>query len=114
MTRTLTIIALVASAALAGCNNEDHTIVGGPGSDEPPANADAAPVELPPAIAASKTYRCKDNSLAYVDWLSDGTARIKKDRNDVGTIVTPGGEGSPLTGDPKAASVSLNGQSCKG
>jgi len=114
MTRTLTIIMLVASAALAGCNSEDHTIVGGPGSDEPTANADAPPVELPPAIAASKTYRCKDNSLAYVDWLDDGTARIKKDKLDVGTTVTPGAEGSPLTGDAKAGSITLNGQSCKG
>jgi hypothetical protein len=114
MTRTVTIIALAAAAALAGCNNEDHTIVGGPGADEPPVNADATPVDLPPAIAASKSYRCKDTSLVYIDWLDDGTARIKKDRNEVGTTVTPGAEGSPLTGDAKAASVTYSGQSCKG
>jgi hypothetical protein len=114
MTRTLTIIALVASAALAGCNSEDHTIVGGPDSDEPPANTDAAPIELPPAIDASKTYRCKDNSLVSIDWLSDGTARIKAEQAGAGTTVTPGAEGSPLTGDPKAATITLNGQSCKG
>ena len=40
---------------------------------------------LPPSIAASKTYRCKDNSLVYVDWLSDGSARVKKTREEVGT-----------------------------
>ena len=114
MTRTLTIIMLLASAALAGCNSEDHTIVGGPGSDESPANADAMAVELPPAIAASKTYRCKDNSLTYIDWLSDGTARIKKEKIGAGETVTPGAEGSPLTGDPKATTITLNGQSCKG
>ena len=34
--------------------------------------ANAAPVELPPAIAASKTYRCKDNSLVRIDWLAGG------------------------------------------
>ena len=34
--------------------------------------ANAAPVELPPAIAASKTYRCKDNSLVQIDWLQGG------------------------------------------
>jgi hypothetical protein len=113
MTRTLTIIALAAAAALAGCNNEDHTIVSDPAGPDPMANAGSGQVVLPPAIAASKTYRCKDNSLAYVDWLSDGTARIKKDRNEVGTTVTPGAEGSPLTGDAKAATVTLNGQSCK-
>jgi hypothetical protein len=34
--------------------------------------ANAPPVELPPAIAASKTYRCKDNSLVKIDWLEAG------------------------------------------
>ena len=71
-----------------------------------------APVELPPAIVATKAYRCKDNSLVYIDWLSDGTARVKKDRNEVGTTVTLG-EGAPLQGDAKAASVTYTGQSCK-
>ena len=44
--------------------------------------------------------------------LSDGTARVKKDRNEVGTSVTTG-EGNPLQGDAKAVSVTYNGQSCK-
>ena len=114
MTRTLTLLSLAATAALAGCNKEDHTIVGGPGADEPEANAAAANVVLPPAISASKTYRCKDNSLVYIDWLSDGTARIKKEKIGVGDTVTPGAEGSPLKGDAKAASITYNGQSCKG
>ena len=116
MTRTLTIIALVASAALAGCDSADHTIVSEPGGPDPMANtvANAGPIELPPAIAASKTYRCKDNSLVSIDWLDDGTARIKAEQAGAGTTVTPGAEGSPLTGDAKAASVTLNGQSCKG
>lgn len=113
MTRTLTIIAMAAAAALAGCNNEDHTIVSDPAGPDPMANAANADVVLPPAIAASKTYRCKDNSLVYIDWLSDGTARVKKDRNEVGTTVTPGSEGSPLSGDAQAATITYNGQSCK-
>jgi len=114
MTRTLTILGLAAAAALAGCNNEDHTIVADPAGPDPMANAVNADVVLPPAIAASKTYRCKDNSLVYIDWLSDGTARVKQDRNEVGTTVTPADPASPLKGDPKAATVTLNGQSCKG
>ena len=93
MTRPFTILALVAAAALAGCNNEDHTIVAGPGPDDQPMNN--VGVTLPPSIQASKAYRCKDNSLIYVDWLSDGTARVKKDRNEIGTTVTLG-EGAPL------------------
>jgi hypothetical protein len=106
MTRTR-LLALGVAAALAGCNKEDHTIVGGPPGDD--ANA-AAGVTLPPAIAASKTYRCKDNSLVYIDWLSDGTARVKKTREEIGTAVTPGNE---LKGDAHGATITYNGQSCK-
>jgi hypothetical protein len=109
MTRPFTILALVAAAALAGCNNEDHTIVAGPGADDQPMNN--VGVVLPPSIQASKAYRCKDNSLIYVDWLSDGTARVKKSREEVGTTL-PAGDKS-LTGDAKAASITYNGQSCK-
>ena len=109
MTRPLTILALVAAAALAGCDNSDHTIVAGPDVNDEPMNN--VGVVLPPSIQASKAYRCKDNSLVYVDWLSDGTARVKKTRDEVGTTV-PAGDAS-LKGDAKAASITYNGQSCK-
>lgn len=60
-------------AALAACNSESHTITANEAPD-PMADelANAAPVELPPAIAASKTYRCKDNGLVKIDWLAGG------------------------------------------
>ena len=109
MTRQFTVFALVAAAALAGCDNSDHTIVTGPGTDEEPMNN--VGVVLPPSISASKTYRCKDNSLIYIDWLSDGTARVKKDKNEVGTSLPAGDKA--LQGDAKAASITYNGQSCK-
>jgi hypothetical protein len=114
MTRTLTILSIVAAAALAGCKKEDHTIVAGPNVVDPQANvvANLDQVKLPPSIQASKTYRCKDNSLVYIDWLSDGTARVKKSKEDFGGPVTPAGDPS-LKGDAKAASITLNGKSCK-
>jgi len=113
MTRTMTCIALAVAAALAGCDSSDQTIVADPAGPDPMANAVANldAVQLPPSIQASKAYRCKDNSLIYVDWLSDGSARVKKDRNEVGTPV-PAGD-SALTGDAQAASITYNGQSCK-
>lgn len=110
MTRPFTILALVAAAALAGCDNSDHTIVAGPGADDQPMNN--VGVVLPPSITASKAYRCKDNSLVYIDWLSDGSARVKKERNEVGGTPVPAGDPS-LQGDSKAASITYNGQSCK-
>ncbi|HUP67233.1 MAG TPA: hypothetical protein VM145_03350 [Sphingomicrobium sp.] len=109
MTRTSMLITLVAAAALAGCNKSDHTIVAGPDTGD---NATAAnePVALPPSISSSKAYRCKDNNLVYVDWMSDGTARVKKTRAEVGTPVTPGAE---LKGDPGGSTITYNGESCK-
>jgi hypothetical protein len=111
MTRTTLLITLAAAAALAGCNKESHTIVAGSGADDNTANTAAnAPVALPPSITSSKAYRCTDNKLVYIDWMSDGSARVKKTREEVGTAVTPGNE---LKGDPKASSITYNGQSCK-
>jgi len=111
MTRTSLLIALGVAAALAGCNKENHTIVAG-GPDEGDVNTVANEhVTLPPAVAASKSYRCKDNSLVYIDWLSDGSARVKKTRDEVGTPVAAGAPN--LKGDAHAATITYNGQSCK-
>jgi len=111
MTRTPLLITLAAAAALAGCNKESHTIVAGPHIDDSDSNADAnGPVALPPSIMGSKAYRCKNNQLVYIDWMSDGSARVKKTREELGTTVTPGNE---LTGSASASTISLNGQSCK-
>jgi len=111
MTRTRFFITLAAAAALAGCNKENHTIVAGDPDEGTDTNVAAnAPVALPPSITASKAYRCKDNKLVYIDWMSDGSARVKKTREEPGTPVTPGNE---LRGDANAGSITYNGQSCK-
>ena len=109
MNRIICSTLLVAAAALAGCDQSDHTIRGGgPVDDQANATNAAAPVTLPPSIAATKAYRCKDNSLIYVDWLSDGTARLKAARNEVGTPATA----EELKGDAESASVTANGKTC--
>lgn len=110
MTRTTLLITLAAAAALAGCNKEDHTIVaGGPPEDNLAAPSNG-PVAMPPSIQSSKSYRCADNKLVYVDWMSDGSARVKSKREEVGTTVTPG---AALKGDASAKTISYNGQNCK-
>ena len=119
---------LASVAALAGCSNEDHNLVSG-GPDDPMANqlANAAPVELPPSIAHSKIYRCKDNTVVYVDWLSDNkSANLRTEKNgsatqlkaaEPGAAMTAEG-GYSLSGSSTAASVSLTrpgtgSQTCK-
>ena len=120
MTRTFTIFAIAAAATLAACDKSDQTIVAD-GPYDPQANAvqNLDDVELPPAIVASHAYRCKDNSLVYVDWLSNDTARVKATRDEVGTTVTKGedgaytAEGQSLTGASTDQTVTVNGQSCR-
>jgi len=115
MNKPLT-FALVAAAALAGCDQSDHTINGnGPYDPQANAAANATPVVMPPAIVASKIYRCKDNSVVYIDWLAgDQTANLRTEQGGSPTALkaeSAGGalvaEGFSLIGLHTAKSVSL-------
>ena len=109
MTRIPLILTLAAAAALAGCNNSDHTIVAGPDTGGNEVNVAAeANIQLPPAIAATKVYRCSgDNSVVQVDWLSDNkTANVRVGENAPATQVTAPESGKPMTA---ADGLSLTG-----
>lgn len=128
MHKALRALPLVALAALAACDNKPTTIVAGGGPADPTANqiAAAPPVKLPPALLATKSYRCKDNSLIYIDWFNDNeTANLHLKKKD-GTPVhleAPAagqpyvGQGYELTGKADSGSVTFktpggSGQSC--
>jgi hypothetical protein len=115
MTRTPLILMFVAAAALAGCDNGAPTVVGGPADDGTNSAANAG-VTLPPPIAASKVYRCADNSIISVDWLGDQkTANVRTEQNGMPTQVTTAEAGQPmtapnglaLTGSATAASITV-------
>jgi uncharacterized lipoprotein YajG len=110
MTRTPLLITLAAAAALAGCNKQSHTIVADSNIPEDPAAAAVnGPVELPPAIIASKVYRCADNKIVYVSWLSDNkSATVRTERNGAPTQVTAPAAGQPMTA---AGGYSVSGSS---
>lgn len=96
--------ALAASLLLSAC---------GSGSESAPAptnNTDAdamgenftasAGVELPPAVKESKTYRCADASVVYVDFYADDvSAAIKTSKEGAGTKLTASAKGEPLTAE---------------
>ena len=107
LTRNLiTTLGLVAAAALAGCNNENHNLVASGPDEGAPVNAATTNIQLPPSIAASKTYRCADNKLVYVDWMSDNkSANVRTEQGGVPTQVTAAEPGKPMTG-PAGYSVS--------
>jgi hypothetical protein len=98
MTRTCFILAIGAAAALAGCNKQDHTIVVGPNASDDSAANSTTPVALPPSVTASKIYRCADNTIVYVDWLSDGkSANVRTEQGGMPTQVTTAEPGKPMT-----------------
>lgn len=122
MTYRLPLLALGAALTLSACNDASHTIVQ-QGPIDPMANqlASAPPVELPPAIAASKTYRCDGNRIVEIDWTErDGKpagANYRVGADTVASTVTnapaegtgpyTGPDGSSITGTKDAASVQV-------
>lgn len=98
MNRTLCSTLMVAVAALAGCNQSDHTI--NPNEAQANAAKTAAPVELPPSIVASKIYRCKDNGVIHIDWLSDGkSANLRAEQNAAPVHVTAAAAGEKMAAE---------------
>jgi len=81
--KTPTLLAAASLAAmftLAACNSEPE-VIGGPADPQAEALKNAPPVELPPSITASRTYRCADNSLVFVDFFSNDTAAVRATEN---------------------------------
>jgi hypothetical protein len=96
---------LAAAAALAGCNNESHTI-GGDTENNATDTAANANVQLPPSIIATKLYRCADNSVVTVDYLSDNkSANVKAGKDGSPVQVTAPEAGKPMTSPDGAISV---------
>jgi hypothetical protein len=88
-------------ALLAACSNEPENITADGPPDPDAAEVAAAPkVELPPMLAGSRTYRCKDNSLVYIDFFSNNTAIYKTDKAATGgTTLTATEPGKPYTAE---------------
>ncbi len=111
---------LAALLALAACGNETID-----GNVDPQANAanTAAPVAPPPMIQASRTYRCKDNSLLYADFYTNDSVQVRSAKDQPPTILTAAAgqppyvaEGYSLSANAAQISYTAPGkgtQSCK-
>ncbi|HEX8572619.1 MAG TPA: hypothetical protein VF759_07705 [Allosphingosinicella sp.] len=114
---------LAALFALAACDNPTID----PNKEEQ-ANAaaaanSAATLEAPPMIQASRTYRCKDNSLLYADFYTNNTVNVRDKKDGPGTILTAPGADQPYAAEgyslsANAAQISYTApgkgaQSCK-
>lgn len=91
---------LLAMVSLSACDPKPTVIDPNKNADEAQAKLEKAhPVTLPPAIAASKTYRCADNALVFVDWFEDGSAAVKVDKDALPTrLAAPAAGSTTLSG----------------
>jgi hypothetical protein len=102
----LSAASLAAILALAACSNEPEVI--DPNPDPRAAElANAAPVEAPPAIENSRAYRCKDNSLIYADFYTNGTVTVKEGQAGMPTMLTAADGQPPYVAE--GYSLSANG-----
>lgn len=90
--------ALAALLALAGCGGPE-TITAGDDDPQAAALQNAAPVAPPPMIQASRTYRCKDNSLLYVDFYTDNSAMARTKKDGEATVLNAAGGQPPYTAE---------------
>lgn len=99
--------AIAALAGLAACNSEPEVIHINNYDPMEEALENAAPIEPPPMIQASRTYRCRDNSLVSIDFYTNNTAAIRTEQGHrpVATVTAEGGN-PPYTGS--GYSVSAN------
>jgi hypothetical protein len=107
----LTAASAAALLALGACNSEPETV--STRTDDPQAEAlkNAAPVQLPPSITHSRTYRCTDNSLVYVDFYNNNTAQYRGTRDGAPTLLSTA-EGAPPYTAP-GYSVSANAETVR-
>ncbi|SEI81648.1 hypothetical protein SAMN05518849_1011007 [Sphingobium sp. AP50] len=101
MKQYLSLIAVASVALLSACNkNDEPEVVGGPADPMAAQLANAAPVELPPSVKANKQYRCKDNSLIFVDFMSDDkTALLRTEKTGTATTLKAAEAGQPFTAE---------------
>lgn len=122
--KNLTLVAVAATAllSLAACENKPEEVSST--APDPMASqlANAAPVELPPAISESVSLRCNDNSLVFVDFFQGNKqVQVKTEKGGKGTMLKApaAGEayvaegGYKLDGTSKNASVTLPGKGTK-
>jgi hypothetical protein len=86
-TPLLAAASLAAFLALGACKNEPEIVDTNP---DPQAEMlkNAAPVAPPPMIQASRTYRCKDNSLLYANFYTNNTVQVRTEPQGAPTVLT--------------------------
>jgi hypothetical protein len=89
---------LLAGISLTACGSDEPTEAqNNQAAAVAQANEAAAVQNLPPSIQASRTYRCPDNSLVYVDFYTDNTASVRLEELGTPTKLSPADGQPPFT-----------------
>ncbi|MFD1033179.1 hypothetical protein ACFQ15_00745 [Sphingomonas hankookensis] len=123
MKHPLLLAATAAAFALSACGQQQPEQLDTRAPDPLASQlANRAPVELPPPVKASVTFRCKDNSLVYVDFFEGDTQanfRAKQDSAPVRLKTEEKGKplvaegGYSLTGTPKTITLTQPGKTAQ-
>lgn len=121
MHKSLLLLAAPLGLVLAACSSEPETVTFQRYDPQAEALANAAPVELPPSIRATRTYRCRDNSLVYADFFTNDTVRVRlQERTAEPTVLSAEGgeppyvaEGFSLSGDGQQVTFASPGRSAQ-
>ena len=100
--KILPMTAVAALLVLAACNSKPASPEVLDSNPDPMATtlANAAPVELPPAIKSEKTLRCKDNTLVYVTFFQgDKQANVRTKEGGTPTKLVAEVAGAPKTAE---------------
>ncbi|MBO9624581.1 MAG: hypothetical protein J7500_17885 [Sphingomonas sp.] len=122
MKNTPVYVAALALLSLTACESKPEEVSST--APDPMASqlANAAPVELPPAISSTATLRCGDNSLVFVDFFQGNKqVQLRTEKGGKATMLKAAAEGGPfeadggykLTGTPKSVNVTLPGKGSK-
>lgn len=100
------LISAAAALALSACGSNETAEV------DNAANATnaAQEIELPPMVKESKSYRCTDDSIVYVDYMTDDkTANVRTEQNAMPTVLKSPEAGQPFTAEGYALETSGTG-----
>jgi hypothetical protein len=86
------------AALLSACHNKPEVVDLNPDPDAATI-ANATPVEAPPMIQASRTYRCKDNALLYADFYTNNSVRVRTSPTGESTTLTAANGQPPYTAE---------------
>lgn len=122
--RFLLLAALPLALPLAACEQKPETVTAEAADPQAEALKKAPPVALPPSIKSQVTFRCKDNSLVYVDFFSGNTqANLRTEKNGPIIKLVAEKDGDPykadgyeMTGTPESVTLTQPGkdaQTCK-